>query len=444
MRGEITSMRYVPFLAEEELKLKYSIPDDFDVSGFDVSFVRPYRGWKEVDLAIEGLIAAPTPRGIKAPTAEGKSFGNPRLARPRLDGLTTLRFLAAFHVILFHLKVQGILTGGPWWYQNFAGIGYIGVNFFFVLSGFILVYTYASNDLDPRRFWRARFARIYPAYVLSLAVTAPGFLFALQHLNLPFYVWSQRHFTLAALSTLLLLQAWIPQGALTWNPVCWSLSVEGFFYSLFPFLLPGTKLSSERKLWLGIAFFSLTSLAMSVAYIVFHPDGANRINSPEVTLFWKNLLSFNPVVRLPEFMVGMFAGRLFLRGSVKDGLGSISIFCGTAIIVLITALARAIPNPLISAGFLSPAFAAIIFGVAQQPRWTRFLALKPLVLLGEASYSLYLLHSFVIQHAFDATTHLPHAVQVMICIVAAIGASLIAYVLIEEPARRLLRPKARA
>lgn len=395
-------------------------------------------------MAVEASIKTDIVPGIAAPVNIGKPFANSRFVRPRLDGLTTLRFLAAFYVILFHLKVQGILTAGPWWYQNFAGIGYIGVNFFFVLSGFILVYTYSLNELDAKRFWRARFARIYPAYVLSLAVTLPGFLFALQHLNLPFYVWSQRHFTLATLSTFLLLQAWIPQGALTWNPVCWSLSVEGFFYSLFPFLLPRTKASSGRKLLFGIAIFSLISLAMSVAYIVFHPDGADKVNSSEVTLFWKNLLSFNPIVRLPEFMVGMLAGRLFLCKTVKRRCGSILIFSGTAIIVMIAAFANRIPNPLISAGFLSPAFAAIIFGVAQQPRWTRFLALRPLVLLGEASYSLYLLHSFVIEHAFEATSRLSFGIRVVICIVAAIGASLIAYVLVEEPARRLLRPKSRA
>ena len=392
-------------------------------------------------MATEVSITTQKPTRIGAPVAAGKPFESPCLARPRLDGLTTLRFLAACHVILFHLKVQGIVTGGSWWYQNFVGIGYIGVNFFFVLSGFILVYTYAADDLDPKRFWKARFARIYPAYVLSLAVTAPGFLFALRHLNLPFYVWSQRHFTLAALSTLLLLQAWIPQGALTWNPVCWSLSVEAFFYFLFPFLSRRTRGLSGGKLLFAIAFLSLISLAISAAYMVFHPDGADKINSSEVTLLWKNLLSFNPIMRLPEFLIGMMAGRLFLSRKWNDQFGYFCILGGSAVIVLISALADRIPNPLISAGVLSPAFAAIIFGVAQQPRWTRFLGLKPLVLLGQASYSLYLLHSFVIEHAFDATSHLPHGVRVTICVVAAIGASLLSYLLIEEPARRFLRPR---
>ena len=106
--------------------------------------------------------------------------------RPRLDSLTTLRFFAAVHVVLFHMRVTKILDGGPWWYQNFASIGYVGVNFFFVLSGFILVYTYDGFPLRARQFWQARFARIYPAYVVSLMAAAPFFFFAVRHLNLPF------------------------------------------------------------------------------------------------------------------------------------------------------------------------------------------------------------------------------------------------------------------
>src|SRR6476620_6656817 len=105
--------------------------------------------------------------------------------RPRLHAITSLRFLAALHVVLFHMRVVGILSGGPWWYQNFASIGYIGVNFFFVLSGFILVYTYAGSSFSVRRFWQARFARIYPAYVVSLIVAAPFFFFAVRNLDLP-------------------------------------------------------------------------------------------------------------------------------------------------------------------------------------------------------------------------------------------------------------------
>src|SRR5215475_6481505 len=237
--------------------------------------------------------------------------------RPRLNALTTLRFFAALHVVLFHMRVVGILSGGPWWYQNFASIGYVGVNFFFVLSGFILVYTYEGKLFEAKKFWWARFARIYPAYVLSLIVAAPFFFFAIRQLDLPFYAWSKQHLLTACLLTLTLLQSWVPQAALTWNSVCWSLSVEAFFYLVFPFLLLGTEKCSRTKLALGLIGFWLLSLTLSFSYVQFHPDGLDKINSGETTLFWKNILSFNPLVRLPEFAVGVFAGRLFLSGAGK-------------------------------------------------------------------------------------------------------------------------------
>ena len=375
----------------------------------------------------------PNPSSHKSGT--GLSTG-----RPRLEGLTSLRFFAALHVILFHLNVEGILTGGPWWYRNFAGIGYIGVNFFFVLSGFILVYTYAgTGDLSPLRFWRARLARIYPAYLLSLAVSAPFFFFTARRLNLPFFSWSEQHLALASILTIVLLQSWVPQGALAWNPVCWSLSDEAFFYSAFPFLLNRIKTLS-RRLLLWIAAIWLISLTLSLGYVALHPDGAAKVNSSEVTLFWRNVLSFNPLVRLPEFVVGMFTCRLFLSKGCGRAVASVSVLTGVAGVVMVTIFASRIPNPVISTGLLSPAFAAIIYGVAAQPRWTRFLALPPLVYLGEASYSLYLLHSYVISNVSERLPHLPLGARVGGCVAVAVAASLVSYRFVEQPGRRLLRP----
>src|SRR5437763_1727262 len=361
--------------------------------------------------------------------------------RPRLHALTTLRFFAALHVVLFHMRVIGILPGGPWWYQNFASIGFVGVNFFFVLSGFILVYTYDGPSLNVRRFWWARFARIYPAYILSLIVAAPFFFFAVRHLDLPIFSWSKQHLVLACVLTLTLLQSWVPHAALTWNSVCWSLSVEAFCYFLFPFLLLRSKKLSQRHLLLGLIGVWLVSLSFSFGYVSLHPDGADKINSGEITLFWKNVLSFNPMVRLPEFVVGMLAGRLFLARGEKIESASTLILCGLLGFACVVFFADKIPNPVLSAGLLSPAFAAIIYGAAQQPWWTAFLAAPFLVLLGDASYSLYLLHSLLITRVFDSFPHFAWSARVALSLFAAIAASILAYRLVEQPARRLLRRK---
>ena len=361
-------------------------------------------------------------------------------ARARLGALTTLRFFAALHVVLFHMKVIGILSGGPWWYQSFASIGYVGVNFFFVLSGFILVYTYAGPALNPRRFWQARFARVYPAYALSLIVAAPFFFFAVRHLDLPFFLWSKDHLAAACVLTIALLQAWVPQAALTWNSVCWSLSVEAFFYSVFPLLLRCYKNLSLRKIQLGLIGCWLASLFFSIAYVYLHPDGIDKINSPETNLLWKNVLSFNPLVRLPEFALGMLTCWFFLTAKNNRRLATPFVLSGLFGFAIVVALADRIPNSVLSTGLLSPAFAAIIYGLALQPHWARFLETWWLVLLGNTSYSLYLLHSLVISRAFDALPFLPRAIRVAACLAAAIAASLLSFYLVEEPFRKLLRP----
>jgi len=336
--------------------------------------------------------------------------------------------------------VTGELTTGPGLLRSFVSIGYIGVNFFFVLSGFILVYTYTKPSLDAPRFWQARFARIYPAYALSLVISAPFFFYAVRSLQLPFYAWSAQHLPVACLATLTLLQAWIPQGALTWNPVCWSLSVEAFFYLLFPVLLLWCRRRSVGALPVWIGLCALVSLSLSLLYIGLHPDGIDKVNSGETTLLWKNILSFNPVVRLPEFLTGMLAGELFLRARVSRAWALPAILGGVLVVITLTALVGKVPMPLISAGFLSPAFAAIIFGLALRPRWTAILEAKWLLLLGEASYSLYLLHSTVMSGVYDRAVLLPHGARAALAFAAAVGAAVLCFMFVERPARDLLKP----
>jgi len=281
--------------------------------------------------------------------------------------------------------------------------------------------------------------------VLSLIVAAPFFIFALRHLDLPFYGWSKLHPFWAVALTLTLLQSWVPQGALTWNSVCWSLSVEAFFYFVFPFFLLRTKKLSPRGLILALLGFWAASLTLSLSYILFHPDGPANVDSVSTTLFFKNFLSFNPLVRLPEFLIGMMAGRLFL-GEIAGQNASRKfatplIGAGLAAFAAVVAFSNTIPTPVMSAGLLSPAFAAIIFGTAQQPRWLAFLANPLLVLLGDASYSLYLLHSLIITRTFNSLTALPHLFRVAGALAAALVASLVAFKIVEEPARRRLRPR---
>jgi peptidoglycan/LPS O-acetylase OafA/YrhL len=157
--------------------------------------------------------------------------------QPRLAALASARFFAAFHVLLFHASAMRGLNWAPRWWQTFASAGYVAVSFFFVLSGFVLVYTYEGKKFDLGRFWRARFARLYPVYLLSLVVCAPFFFYVITRFDFPGFEWTKAHLTAAVVLVLAMLQAWVPGAAMTWNGVAWAVSVEIFFYVVFPVLL---------------------------------------------------------------------------------------------------------------------------------------------------------------------------------------------------------------
>jgi len=344
------------------------------------------------------------------------------------------------HVLLFHLQTLGLVSGGPAWLQEIRGVGYLGVSFFFVLSGFILVYTYADRPFRAREFWQARFARIYPAYASSLLIALPMFLWFLIHLNFPFLAWTKDHLSLACLMVATLTQSWVPQIASAWNPVAWSLAVEAFFYACFPLLFPMIAKASRRGLLVWIAAAWTITLLLTGGYAVFSPDGVAHTNSSYENLFWLNVVRFNPLVSLPEFVVGMAAGFACVRSKLAADSGIWLTVGGMAAFALAVALSRQIPYPMLHSGLLAPVFASIIFGVALRPRWTRVLEWRWLVLVGEASYSLYLIHFVVIWAAivrFGRAAASP--IGILTVLVVAFTISMASYKLIEQPARRKLR-----
>jgi peptidoglycan/LPS O-acetylase OafA/YrhL len=370
-------------------------------------------------------------------------------ARPRLPALTSLRFFAALHVVFFHFLAFKIFTRQSWFGQ-FSSIGYVGVSFFFVLSGFILVYTYAGRDVSAGAFWRARFARIYPALAFSLLLTAPFFFYAALKLNVPFFAWSAAHLKLVTFLVLFLLQAWVPSAALAWNPVAWSLSDESFFYLLFPFLKKRVlNLSVARLLILGLTCWAL-SLGISWTYVLRNPDHLQIMDADALNAFWMNVVKFHPLARLPEFLLGMACGAVFLK-SRKEAkpendarLAPQLAFAGLLIAVTVAHYSAQIPYPVLHTSLLAPAFAAIIYGFALRPAWGAPLAWKPLVFLGDASYSLYLLHSFFLGPFFFTQTGVPRHRGLswyFLFFVIILGISGLVYRFVEEPLRRKLRGK---
>jgi peptidoglycan/LPS O-acetylase OafA/YrhL len=378
-------------------------------------------------------------------------------AQPRLPALTSLRFFAALHVVIFHLYAMNIATGTGW-YRKLASIGYVGVSLFFVLSGFILVYTYGGRELKVGDFWRARFARIYPAYLFSLVLTAPGFFYvclALKNVDIPYFAWFKTHLLLCSTLVPLLLQSWLPGAALAWNSPAWSLSDEAFFYLLFPLIVAQLMGSRIRTLLACVLICWAASLSLTTAYTLLKPDGVAYPNDQSTNLMWLNALKFNPLARLPEFLMGACFGFLFLRRTtaaerrdhreMDRKWATPLVLGGLLAFAAVVTLSPHLSYTILHDSLLAPAFVAIIYGLALRPGWASVFETKPLVLLGDASYSLYLLHATIIGIFFSPFGTIRHQSWggIVVGIAISVVVSILVYLFLEEPARRWLRPKSK-
>ena len=206
--------------------------------------------------------------------------------REPLPALTSIRFFAAAWVVFFHLR--DYINLGP--FERVAGYGFCGVTLFFVLSGFILAYNYLDRDTPARDFWRARFARVYPAYLFALLLACPVLYHNVEH--------SRFAMVSKGWTSIALLQAWIPSRALIWNDPGWSLSAEAFFYAVFPFLLYPIARLARKHLAATLAVLWAISLLPTVFYAFLLPDGIRPTLGDH--LFFLSVLKFNPLVRLPN------------------------------------------------------------------------------------------------------------------------------------------------
>jgi peptidoglycan/LPS O-acetylase OafA/YrhL len=367
--------------------------------------------------------------------------------RPRLPGLTSLRFPAAFYILLFHLTPG---RGMPWawpWFRQFTSVGYVSVSLFFILSGFVLVYTYAERPFDLGAFWRARLARLYPVYLLSLAFTAPlFFLVFVRHssemagIGMP---WVSRHLPVVAAMVVTMTQSWVPQAALAWNIPAWAVSTEVSFYVAFPFLLRWiSAIASTRALMTLSGLCWIVSLALGIGYVAISPD--HLVASADSFEPWLNVLKFNPLFRLPEFVVGMACGLWFVRGVRDPKRASPLLLSGAAATLVVIVASPWIPYPVMHTGLLTPAFAAVICGIALRPLWLAAFETKWATMLGESSYALYLFHSLILGMFLfaGAKTGVPPQPTLGRTLVGAVASVLFArliYRFVEEPARRRLR-----
>lgn len=379
--------------------------------------------------------------------------------RPQLKALTGLRFLAALAVVVDHYwtlftwwdpaaGMPATIRPQPvGWLQLAHGGGY-GVDCFFVLSGFILAYTYVIPDRGLRgsraAFWVARVARIYPVYLLGLALDAvPFLLFRSHHLGA----------ALAALGTNpLLLQAWVPSLGTwnSWDVPGWSLSAEAFFYLLFPFLVVALARQSSSNLrkvvGLSVGLFAAVPAVLIVLVGTFKP----------AWWWWLDqILYFNPLLRVPEFTLGLALGILFVRRHQRPARrvvssGKLTIW-DAALVALGLTLAglQFVPLPPhypVSVLMLPLLAVAILLLAEQRGAIAQVLAWRGCVWLGEISYAVYILHApiwswlaWAGQHWFHRTPATLAFFPIYVAIVLAAAA--ISYRFVERPGRRAIRAR---
>jgi peptidoglycan/LPS O-acetylase OafA/YrhL len=242
----------------------------------------------------------------------------PQASRPgprnRLNSLTGMRAVAAAMVFVFHTTQPQItpFTGrtaadaGRW----FTYFGPIGVSFFFILSGFVLTWSFRAND-TPGRFYRRRLLRIYPNHLVTFA--AALLLFA----SAGVMTGTKATETRIWLPNVLLLHAWSPHldVQLGVNPPSWSLSCEALFYLCFPLLFALVRIIRPGRLWAAAAVTAGLVVAVpALAYAVLPGiHGVNSFGMP-VSLDQLWFVYVFPPARMLEFVLGMLMARIVLTG----------------------------------------------------------------------------------------------------------------------------------
>lgn len=313
---------------------------------------------------------------------------------PKLPSLTGLRFFAALLVFGFHITLfnSPIPPNGPinpfadtQLAQTLANIfnktGYIGVSFFFVLSGFLLAWA-AKPGERMTSFWRRRLLKIFPNHLVMWALAMLLFAAAIT----PVGAWALN---------LLLLNSYSPDGAtyVAVNPPSWTLCSELLFYMLFPLLIIGIRKIPGRRLWFWSAMMVVGMILIQVIDLLIVPNAPKSPITPvSVTQFWFGYIF--PPSRLFEFILGSILARLVMEGRWLP----LKVWHTLVICAAGYGLANVVPFVFsFNVAMVIPIALLIGTFAARDAAGTpSFLASKPMQWLGDTSFGFYLCQGVVI------------------------------------------------
>ena len=312
------------------------------------------------------------------------SYRQPRAKPRQLPSLTSLRGLAALWVVFYHYSAIYLPRLDISGYSNFIGKGYLAVDLFFMLSGFVMTHVYYDAFSESitehyRNFLVARIARLYPLHLLVLflfvatALTSQllGYLTTGAMQGIPLK--GPQSFS-AFVANLFMLQG-LDAGELSWNYPAWSISVEFIAYLAFPFVLPVIwRARAAVKIAIALVLFAALGV---LAYVT--RDDFNQWNGP-ITL----------LRCLPEFILGTLLYSAYRGGAFSDLLKEDSVAI-SIVVAVILCLHLGGPDLLTVALFA----VLILATLGNSCRSALILNSAPFIWLGDISYSLYLIHGFV-------------------------------------------------
>ncbi|SDI15525.1 acyltransferase family protein [Pseudomonas panipatensis] len=365
------------------------------------------------------------------------------VSRERIETLTSLRFFAALAIVILHSK--GLLL--PADFLKDVPLN-AGVSFFFVLSGFILSHVYSQKGVnDFYGFITSRVARVWPAHLAALIIF-------LAVLPVSEWVVGDVNAYLATAANFFLVHALIPIPAyyFSYNGPSWSISTELVFYFVFPFLL------ATSKLGLAIRWFAVIASGMLMVAIgdAINPEYFSVERFGEVS--GNGLIYISPFVRVQEFFAGMLGFYVFSR--IKSHLFGRVFICTalefSAVFFLIVFFSRV--------GSLAYAFGdrhslylanfaiyiadgvmfSFIIGVfyVAQGLFSKVLSFWFLVVLGEISFSMYLLHQIfvrVIARHAELLEIVPYWARFVVFLIFVVALSYAMWRFVETPARFRLK-----
>ena len=353
----------------------------------------------------------------------------------RLHPLTSLRFFAALLVFFHHLFLLRSSPAYSGFYHRFLEEGYIGVTFFFVLSGFILAYRYHAQFHSLtwsglKKFYQARLARIYPVHFLAIFLGVPFVTATL--LNEPLQ-------SLKALAAnLTLTHGFVQSTAIrsAFNSPSWSLSVEAFLYLLLPAIVCVFLRFSRRQSLVRLAALMLALYAAYLAAVLVFR------NIPD-SWWW---LYFFPLTRLADFTLGALAALIFLRWNPNTSsklsrrhatyveIGGVAILTGQY------AFAPLVHQSLRFSVYYLPVLILLLLIFAfQRGRLSAWLSHPELIFLGEISFSFYMVHRLVLKYFSQVYFAGSPVAAALTAFAVTAFISMIIYHYYETPLRRYLR-----